>query len=140
MNNEYTDLNNQLTTTNIENIQTYINNLIDNTYPSLTTIIDIYENILFVLLQSITQKNSLDYTNTLLAQYKEKDAILNNIDLLIEYIKTNFIGSNQKNTFSTSVEAGLLTVDPLFIKYISIYGFPENGEFNTLLLDHLKNE
>jgi len=129
-------LKNILTPTEISSIQNNIYSLENPDYPSLTNIINIYNNILLAIYQCLNENNSNSIDQDLFDKYKTSDTILNNAALLKEFLSKK--PSSSSTMFNVSVEAPLLEINPIYIKYIALYGIPKDFIFDPDLLASLQ--
>jgi hypothetical protein len=91
-------------------------------------IINIYEDILKIIWASYNQKNNYFSLLASSSRWEEDSKILNNNELLHEFIKK--LQNASPALFEISVTSDTIAFKPIYMRYIQLYGVPPNLEFD----------
>jgi flagellin-specific chaperone FliS len=131
-NDNTTNLKNILTSTQVTTLKNNINLLSNSNYPSLSYILNTYNNILSSLYHTLNECDCGTINQVLFEKYKMSDTILNNATLLSDFISKK--PSSKTSLFNVSLQVPLLEINPIYSEYIKLYGIPKDFIFDPTLL------
>lgn len=98
-------------------------------------IIYIYENIYKTMFYVYEKEEYFNTKNSLFEKYKLDSEILNNKDLLKEYIENL---NKSTRIADLNISAKKLNIKPEYVEYIKLYGMPEKAIFDPVLLHEIR--